>query len=86
MAIINVRVDDNVKTEVENIYKEIGLNMSTAINLFLKKCILENGIPFNLMLPNKETIEALREAEKIATDPNVKSFKTVEEVMEELER
>ncbi len=44
------------------------------------------GIPFNLKVPNKETIEALREAERITTDPSVKSFATIEEVMNELER
>lgn len=65
MAIINIRVNEDVKKEVEYIYKEIGLNMSTAINLFLKKCILEQGIPFELKIPNKDTIEAITETEKI---------------------
>lgn len=65
MAIINIRVNEDVKKEVENIYKEIGLNMSTAINLFLKKCIVEKGIPFDLKIPNRETIEAIKESEKI---------------------
>lgn len=64
MSVINIRVNEEVKKEVEAIYKEIGLNMSTAINLFLKKCILEQGIPFELKVPNKETMKAMEEVEK----------------------
>ena len=64
MSVINIRVNDEVKKEVEAIYKEIGLNMSTAINLFLKKCILEQGIPFELKVPNKETMKAMEEVKK----------------------
>ena len=48
MAVINIRVNDEVKKEAETIFKSLGLNMSVAMNLFLKKCISENGIPFDL--------------------------------------
>ena len=65
MAVINIRVNDEVKKEAEIIFKSLGLNMSVAMNLFLKKCINENGIPFDLKLPNNETIEALEETNKI---------------------
>ena len=46
MATVTARVDENVKKEAETLFKKMGLNMSTAMNLFLKKCILEQGIPF----------------------------------------
>ena len=65
MAVINIRVNDEVKKEAETIFKSLGLNMSVTMNLFLKKCINENGIPFDLKLPNNETIEALEETNKI---------------------
>ena len=65
MAVINIRVNDEVKKEAETIFKSLGLNMSVAMNLFLKKCINENGIPFDLKLPNNETMEALEETNKI---------------------
>ena len=64
MAVINIRVNDEVKKEAEIIFKSLGLNMSVAMNLFLKKCINENGIPFDLKLPNKETIEAMEGTKK----------------------
>ena len=64
MAIVTVRLDENVKKEAEILFKKMELNMSTAMNLFLKKCILERGIPFELKVPNGETKKVLDEVEK----------------------
>ncbi len=69
----------------ETIFKALGLNMSVAMNLFLKKCINENGIPFDLKLPNNETIEALEETNKILNgDIERKSYKNADELFEDL--
>ena len=85
MAVINIRVNDEVKKEAESIFKSLGLNMSVAMNLFLKKCINENGIPFDLKLPNNETIEALEETNKILNgDIERKSYKNTNELFEDL--
>ena len=85
MAVINIRVNDEVKKEAETIFKSFGLNMSVTMNLFLKKCINENGIPFDLKLPNNETIEALEETNKILNgDIERKSYKNVDELFEDL--
>ncbi|MFC2424422.1 type II toxin-antitoxin system RelB/DinJ family antitoxin [Fusobacterium polymorphum] len=85
MAVINIRVNDEVKKEAEIIFKFLGLNMSVAMNLFLKKCISENGIPFDLKLPNNETIEALEETNKILNgDIERKSYKNADELFENL--
>ena len=85
MAVINIRVNDEVKKEAETIFKSLGLNMSVTINLFLKKCINENGIPFDLKLPNNETIEALEETNKILNgDIERKSYKNADELFEDL--
>ena len=65
MATVTVRVDENVKKEAETLFKKIGLNMSTAMNLFLKKCILEQGIPFELKIPNEEIEENIQENENL---------------------
>ena len=85
MAVINIRVNDEVKKEAETIFKSLGLNMSVAINLFLKKCINEKGIPFDLKIPNKETIEAMEGTNKILNE-NVerKSYKNTNELFEDL--
>ena len=85
MAVINIRVNDEVKKEAETIFKSLGLNMSVTMNLFLKKCINENGIPFDLKIPNKETIEALEETNKILNeDIKRKSYKNADELFEDL--
>ncbi|MDO4690259.1 MAG: type II toxin-antitoxin system RelB/DinJ family antitoxin [Fusobacterium sp.] len=87
MAIINIRVNEDIKKEAENIYKEIGLNMSTAINLFLRKCILEQGIPFDLKLPNKDTLEAIEETEKILNEEIKRPvYSNVDDLFEELNK
>ena len=62
----------------------MGLNMSTAMNLFLKKCILEQGIPFELKVPNEETLKVLDEVEKgIGLS---KTFDSVDELIENLQK
>ena len=59
--------------------------MSVAMNLFLKKCINENGIPFNLKILNKETIEAMEETTKILNgDIKRKLYKNIDELFEDL--
>ena len=59
--------------------------MSVAMNLFLKKCINKNGIPFNLKILNKETIEAMEETTKILNgDIKRKSYKNIDELFEDL--
>ena len=63
----------------------MGLNISVAINLFLKKCINENGMPFDLKIPNKKTIEAMEETTKILNgDIKRKSYKNIDELFEDL--
>ena len=64
---INVNVDAEIKKEATNILKGLGLNMSTAINMFLTQIVKRDGIPFEITnpKPSKETIQALKEAEDI---------------------
>ena len=64
---ININVDSNIKKEVTELFNSLGLNMSTAINLFLRKSINEGGIPFEIKSskPTRELKKALKEAKKI---------------------
>ena len=52
-ANINVRVDEDIKRQAEQIFGELGLNLSTAMNLFLRTAVRCGGIPFDLRLPVK---------------------------------
>ena len=85
MATVTARVDENVKKEAETLFKKIGLNMSTAMNLFLKKCILEQGIPFELKVPNRETRKAMQETDDILSGKiERKGYNSAEELFEDL--
>jgi len=85
MASITARVDENVKKEAETLFKKMGLNMSTAMNLFLKKCILEQGIPFELKVPNRETLKAMQETDDILSGKiERKGYNSAEELFEDL--
>ena len=46
MANISIRVPDEIKKQAADVFSDLGLDMSTAINLFLRQCIRENGLPF----------------------------------------
>lgn len=84
---LNVRIDKDIKKAAEEVYAELGFNMSTAINMFLRASIRKGGIPFDLKLdvPNKETIDAIEEGNRIACDPNVPSYDNIEDLRKALE-
>lgn len=80
---VNVNVDKDTKEAAEKLFKELGLNMSTAINMFLKRSLLERGIPFlvDLNVPNAETVAALKETEDIKAHPeNYPSYNSIDEL------
>ena len=56
--------DQTVKKEANALFSELGMDMSSAVNIFLRQCILRGGIPFPVELPkyNKETMAAMVEA------------------------
>ena len=85
MATVTARVDENVKKEAETLFKKMGLNMSTTMNMFLKKCILEQGIPFELKVPNRETRKAMQETDDILSGKiEKKGYNSAEELFEDL--
>lgn len=86
---ININVDSNVKKEATELFNSLGLNMSTAINLFLRKSINEDGISFELKnpKPTRELKRALKEAKKIENrDILVKSFDNREDLKKALNK
>ena len=83
---ITVRMDSDIKKQCEAIYGELGINLTTAINVFLRQSLRAGGFPFDVRLdqPNKETMAAMLEAERIARDPPVKRYSEVEEALRAL--
>jgi DNA-damage-inducible protein J len=82
-----IRIDSDIKTQANKIFALLGLDMSSAVNLFLHQCVIRGGLPFNVEIPNynAETLAAIEEAKQISSDANVTGFKTVEELKKALE-
>lgn len=59
MATVSTRIDDHVKLEAEKIADEIGIPLSTAINIFIKRFISDKGFPFNVMVSTKANQKAI---------------------------
>jgi DNA-damage-inducible protein J len=81
---INVRVDAELKRKAEAVYAELGMNLSTALNVFLRSSVRYGGIPFDLRLDayNAETLAAINDA---TSGKNLsKTFDSVEALLEDL--
>ena len=85
---LNIRTDKDVKEKAEKIFNELGLNMTSAVNIFLRTAIRERGIPFELKLdvPNETTIAAIEEGRRMASDPSSPRYSNIDEVRDALEK
>ncbi len=82
-----IRLDADLRRESETLFSELGLNLSTAINIFLRKALEDGGIPFEVRRrPNATTRAALREADRLLNDPNTKWYDSSEEMFAELDK
>ncbi len=82
----SVRMDSDLKKDCEELFADLGMNLTTAINVFLRQSLRTGGFPFEIRQerPNKETIAAMLEAERIAHDPNVKKYDDLDELFRDL--
>ena len=80
MAILQVRVDDELKNQANAIYNELGLDISTAIRMFLKRSVLVGGFPFDMRVG--ETAPKTQSY----TSPNIEQEETIEEINEEIRK
>lgn len=81
---VNIRMDDSLKQQFDHLCNELGLNMSTAFNIFAKTMVRRQGIPFKISLdsPNPETLAAI---DDVNHGRNLsKPFHSVAELMEDL--
>jgi DNA-damage-inducible protein J len=59
---IRARVEPDLKRKAEELFSELGLSTTEAITLFYKQVTVHRGLPFDVRVPNAETLEALRQA------------------------
>lgn len=84
---ISIRMDSDLKAAAEKLYEELGMNLSTAFNIFVRQSLRERGTPFKITedVPNQETVSAMLEAERIAKDKSIKGKHDVDELFAELD-
>lgn len=85
---IHVRVEPEIKKEVEAILSTLGMTSAEAISIYLHQIILNSGIPFEIKTPqfSDEMLEAIKEAEEIEKHPeNYKSYSNLTEILEDIE-
>ena len=77
---LNIRTDKAIKDQAEMIFNELGLNMTTAVNMFLRATIREHGIPFELKLevPDDTTATAIEEGKKMLNDPSAPRYSSMD--------
>ena len=59
----NIYLDVNIKDQAKEIFNQYGLSLSQAVNIFLTQSVLNRGIPFNVKIPNDETLQAMKDVE-----------------------
>ena len=84
---ISIRMDSDLKAQADALFNELGMNLSTAFNIFVRQSLRERGIPFKITegSPSQETVSAMLEAERIAKDPNVKGYHDVDDLFADLD-
>jgi len=63
-AFLNARIDPELKVQAEEVLAGVGVSASQAITMFYRQVVLRRGIPFDVCIPNAETVAALREADE----------------------
>ena len=87
MASVTFRMDNTLKTEMQKLVHALGMDMSTAFNIFAAQAVREQRIPFEITMdvPNRATLVAFREAEAIKANPTAdKGYTDVDEMFEDL--
>ncbi len=83
----NITIDADVKAKAQELFSDLGLDLSTAINIFLRQAIRENALPFNVYreVPNADTIAAMKEVEEIKRHPeNYKRYHSFNDALKEV--
>ena len=85
---LTIRIDSDLKKEAEALFSDLGMSLTTAINVFFNQAIHSQGIPFTIKrphIPNDETLAAMEEAKLIACDPSVPYYTNMEDLKKALD-
>lgn len=82
-----IRIDADIKKQATDLFSTLGLDMSSAVNIFLNQCVLRGGIPFSVEVPqySHEVLEAMEEAKRISRDSDILGYTDMAELKKALE-
>ena len=81
-----IRIDESLKKQATELFSQLGIDMSSAMNIFLRQCVMRGGLPFEVTLPKykQDVLDAMEEAKKLSKDPNTKRYASFSEAMEDI--
>lgn len=82
---VSIRIDEDVKKASEELFGDLGLTLSSAVNVFLRQALRHGGLPFDVKVdvPNATTLAAMEEADRILRDRDSEGM-TYEEYIREM--
>lgn len=83
-----IRIDEDIKKQATELFGDLGLDISSAVNIFLRQSVLRGGLPFEVIMPQykPEVVEAMKQAKSISKDTTVKGYTDIEEIFRELDK
>ncbi|GHV03687.1 addiction module antitoxin RelB [Campylobacterota bacterium] len=82
---ISIRIDDDIKQEAQELFAKLGMDMSTAVNVFIRQALRCGGIPFKIRVPNADTLAAIAEVREMQAHPeNYKTYASADELMRDV--
>ena len=88
-SVTQLRIDEDLKNQATAIFEQLGLDLPTAVRMFLKRTVIQNGIPFSMTLPKQEyqATQAVRAMQQLSSDAqaNGTADMTLEEINAEIE-
>jgi DNA-damage-inducible protein J len=78
----SIKLDKTIKQEAQKVFSELGLTLGEAVNLFLNQVRLHKGLPFEVKIPNAQTLQAMKDIEE---GINIESI-TLEDHLEEMKK
>ena len=84
---LNIRIDKDIKIQAEKLFEALGINMTSAVNIFLRQAIRENGIPFEVKIntPNEVTLTAIQEGKTLINDKTSVGYNNMADLRAALE-
>lgn len=84
---LNIRIDKDIKMQAEKLFEALGINMTSAVNIFLRQAIRENGIPFEVKIntPNELTLAAIQEGKTLINDKTSVGYNNMADLRAALE-